>query len=112
MRTCACVNRLCIIVNCLQMQGKPSRSLQAAWKLMAEGGVSPDDVVHLERGLYGWYQAELPIDGEQLKRVEMLCCTPYMICGLLLFCAVQLVPGRAAHCIASTCFQRSPACFS
>uniref|UniRef100_A0A383WG05 Rhodanese domain-containing protein n=1 Tax=Tetradesmus obliquus TaxID=3088 RepID=A0A383WG05_TETOB len=43
--------------------GKPSRSLQAAWKLMAEGGVAPGDVVHLERGLYGWYQADLPIEG-------------------------------------------------
>jgi hypothetical protein len=47
------------------MQGKPSRSLQAAWKLISEGKVAADDVVHLERGLYGWYQADLPIDGKQ-----------------------------------------------
>eukprot|EP00882_Tetradesmus_deserticola_P009218 GHRQ01009722.1.p2 GENE.GHRQ01009722.1~~GHRQ01009722.1.p2 ORF type:complete len:254 (+),score=104.27 GHRQ01009722.1:215-976(+) len=43
--------------------GKPSRSLQAAWKIITEGGVGADDVAHLERGLYGWYQAELPIEG-------------------------------------------------
>jgi hypothetical protein len=48
----------------LYVQGKPSRSLQAAWKLISEGGLAADDVVHLERGLYGWYQAELPIEGE------------------------------------------------
>jgi rhodanese-related sulfurtransferase len=46
------------------LQGKPSRSLQAAWKLITEGNLPADNVVHLERGLYGWYQAELPIEGE------------------------------------------------
>lgn len=50
--------------SCLCLQGKPSRSLQAAYKILAEGNVKPGDVVHLERGLYGWYQAELPIAGE------------------------------------------------
>jgi rhodanese-related sulfurtransferase len=44
-------------------QGKPSRSLQAAYKLLNESKLAPDDVVHLERGLYGWYQANLPIEG-------------------------------------------------
>jgi hypothetical protein len=46
------------------VQGKPSRSLQAAWKLISEGNLAAGDVAHLERGLYGWYQAGLPIDGE------------------------------------------------
>lgn len=45
-------------------EGKASRSLQAAFKLMSEAGFSADDVVHLERGLYGWYQAGLPIKGD------------------------------------------------
>jgi hypothetical protein len=45
-------------------QGKPSRSLQAAFKLIDEAGLTADDVVHLERGLYGWYQADLPMVGE------------------------------------------------
>lgn len=49
--------------SCTQ-QGKPSRSLQAAYKLIDEAGLTADDVVHLERGLYGWYQASLPIAGE------------------------------------------------
>lgn len=44
--------------------GKPSRSLQAAYKIITEGGVKPEEVAHLERGLYGWYQAELPIVGD------------------------------------------------
>lgn len=45
-------------------QGKPSRSLQAAFKLIKEGGLSGDSVAHLERGVYGWYQAELPMTGQ------------------------------------------------
>lgn len=49
------------------LQGKPSRSLQAAFKLIDEAGLTADDVVHLERGLYGWYQAELPMVGECLE---------------------------------------------
>eukprot|EP00879_Flechtneria_rotunda_P025443 GHRR01027040.1.p2 GENE.GHRR01027040.1~~GHRR01027040.1.p2 ORF type:complete len:144 (+),score=30.93 GHRR01027040.1:794-1225(+) len=44
--------------------GKSSRSLQASYKLIKEGGLSADDVVHLERGVYGWYQASLPIVGQ------------------------------------------------
>lgn len=44
--------------------GKPSRSLQAAYKLIDEAGLTADDVVHLERGVYGWYQAELPMIGD------------------------------------------------
>jgi hypothetical protein len=45
-------------------QGKPSRSLQAAFKLIDEAGLTADDVVHMERGVYGWYQSELPMVGE------------------------------------------------
>lgn len=44
--------------------GKPSRSLQAAFKLMDEAGLGSSDVAHLERGVYGWYQAQLPMTGE------------------------------------------------
>eukprot|EP00878_Enallax_costatus_P008267 GHUV01008643.1.p1 GENE.GHUV01008643.1~~GHUV01008643.1.p1 ORF type:complete len:142 (+),score=29.64 GHUV01008643.1:1345-1770(+) len=44
--------------------GKPSRSLQAAYKVLTEAGKTSDEVAHLERGLYGWYQAELPIVGD------------------------------------------------
>ncbi|KAF8073226.1 Cers5 [Scenedesmus sp. PABB004] len=60
-------------------QGKPSRSLQAAYKLLAEGGAAPGDVVHLERGLYGWYQADLPIVGDytpDLGRTPMAAADP------------------------------------
>lgn len=43
-------------------EGKASRSLQAAFKSIYEG-VSTD-VLHIERGLFGWQQASLPITGE------------------------------------------------
>lgn len=60
--------RFCNPCVCAQLsappQGKPSRSLQAAFKLIDEAGLTADDVVHLERGLYGWYQADLPMVGE------------------------------------------------
>jgi rhodanese-related sulfurtransferase len=59
--------------------GKPSRSLQAAYKILAEGGVNAGDVAHLERGLYGWYQAELPITGDykpDLGRTPMAAADP------------------------------------
>jgi hypothetical protein len=46
------------------VQGKPSRSLQAAFKLIDEAGLTSSDVMHLERGVYGWYQADLPMVGE------------------------------------------------
>lgn len=31
---------------------------------MDEAGLSSSDVAHLERGVYGWYQAQLPMVGE------------------------------------------------
>lgn len=66
---------LCLRLVCsVCVQGKPSRSLQAAFKLMDEAGLTADDVVHLERGMYGWYQAELPIVGE-LSPYKCLCYT-------------------------------------
>ncbi|KAG2449189.1 hypothetical protein HYH02_005936 [Chlamydomonas schloesseri] len=43
-------------------EGKPSRSLQAAYRVLTENLAS--SVAHLERGVYGWYQAELPMKGE------------------------------------------------
>ncbi|KAG2484184.1 hypothetical protein HYH03_016996 [Edaphochlamys debaryana] len=42
--------------------GKSSRSLQAAYVIMEEGLAA--NVAHLERGIYGWFQADLPIEGE------------------------------------------------
>lgn len=57
----------CVVPDRLLHQGKPSRSLQAAYKLLVESDLKTDDVVHLERGLYGWYQEELPIVGEPRK---------------------------------------------
>ncbi|KAG1681033.1 hypothetical protein FOA52_009993 [Chlamydomonas sp. UWO 241] len=44
-------------------QGKASRSLQACHKAMTEAGMKT--VMHLDRGLYGWYQADLPFEGEE-----------------------------------------------
>eukprot|EP00199_Chlamydomonas_sp_CCMP681_P005500 CAMPEP_0119105680 /NCGR_PEP_ID=MMETSP1180-20130426/3583_1 /TAXON_ID=3052 ORGANISM="Chlamydomonas cf sp, Strain CCMP681" /NCGR_SAMPLE_ID=MMETSP1180 /ASSEMBLY_ACC=CAM_ASM_000741 /LENGTH=243 /DNA_ID=CAMNT_0007090803 /DNA_START=57 /DNA_END=788 /DNA_ORIENTATION=- len=41
--------------------GKPSRSLQAAYRALAEGVTS--EVLHLERGVYGWYQSDLDFEG-------------------------------------------------
>lgn len=43
-------------------EGKASRSLQAAYKALNEGAATK--VMHLERGIYGWYQAELPFEGD------------------------------------------------
>lgn len=43
-------------------KGKPSRSLQAAYKALADAQV--DKVLHLSGGVYGWYQAGLPFVGE------------------------------------------------
>ncbi|MEW5317100.1 MAG: hypothetical protein WDW38_008428 [Sanguina aurantia] len=44
--------------------GKPSRSLQAAFRAMNEEALSITNLAHLERGVYGWYQADLPMDGD------------------------------------------------
>ncbi|KXZ50257.1 hypothetical protein GPECTOR_17g895 [Gonium pectorale] len=43
-------------------EGKPSRSLQAAYRVVSEG-LAPQ-VAHLERGVFGWYQADLPMVGD------------------------------------------------
>lgn len=62
--TCCAHTHVCAPHTHTHTQGKPSRSLQAAFKLIDEAGLTADDVVHLERGVYGWYQAELPMVGE------------------------------------------------
>jgi len=41
--------------------GKASRSLQAAYRALAQGLC--DNVFHLDRGVYGWYQADLDFEG-------------------------------------------------
>lgn len=79
------------------LQGKPSRSLQAAYKLIAEGGVAPSDVVHLERGVYGWYQASLPMNGEASCRCW---------CVLLLSMAMHIVWWEAAVLVAVIAVQK------
>ncbi|KAG2436239.1 hypothetical protein HXX76_006550 [Chlamydomonas incerta] len=43
-------------------EGKPSRSLQAAYRVLADK-LAPS-VAHLDRGVYGWYQADLPMSGD------------------------------------------------
>lgn len=48
-------------------EGKASRSLQACYKAMEERGVSR--VKHLERGLFGWYQADLPFTGDYTPEI-------------------------------------------
>lgn len=45
-------------------EGKPSRSLQAAYRSLAGGVHSIDKIQHLERGVFGWYQADLPMVGD------------------------------------------------
>lgn len=63
-------------------QGKPSRSLQAAFKLIDEAGLTADDVVHLERGVYGWYQSGLPMVGSytpDLGRTPMAAKDPTLL---------------------------------
>uniref|UniRef100_A0A7S0RIG6 Rhodanese domain-containing protein n=1 Tax=Chlamydomonas leiostraca TaxID=1034604 RepID=A0A7S0RIG6_9CHLO len=42
--------------------GKASRSLQAAYRAFSEGVT--DQVCHLDRGVYGWYQADFEFEGE------------------------------------------------
>lgn len=58
-------------------EGKPSRSLQAAYRAVKEG-LAPK-VAHLERGVYGWYQASLPMEGDyqpELGRTPMAAAEP------------------------------------
>lgn len=43
-------------------EGKASRSLQACYKALAESKLGR--VKHLDRGVYGWYQADLPFNGD------------------------------------------------
>ncbi|KAL6751177.1 rhodanese-like protein [Haematococcus lacustris] len=49
--------------------GKASRSLQAAYRVLAEGVTTK--VQHLERGVYGWYQADLDFEGEGSYKPEI-----------------------------------------
>ena len=44
--------------------GKASRSLQAAFRALEDGGWAPARVTHVEGGVYAWAQAGLPFDGE------------------------------------------------
>lgn len=44
-------------------QGKASRSLQACFRALYEEVTTK--VLHLDRGLYGWYQCDLPFEGQQ-----------------------------------------------
>ncbi|GLI61163.1 hypothetical protein VaNZ11_003449 [Volvox africanus] len=58
-------------------EGKPSRSLQAAYRVMTERLVPK--VAHLERGVFGWYQADLPMEGDytpDLGRTPMAAAEP------------------------------------
>ncbi|GAX75789.1 hypothetical protein CEUSTIGMA_g3232.t1 [Chlamydomonas eustigma] len=43
-------------------QGKASRSLVASYRAYNEAGLT--NIMHLNRGLYGWFQAGLPFEGE------------------------------------------------
>lgn len=45
--------------------GKASRSLKGAWKVLAADAVS--EALHLDGGVYGWYQAGLPMVGDYDK---------------------------------------------
>lgn len=45
-------------------QGKVSRSLKAAWKVLATSALPADRVLHLEGGVFGWYKSGMPMDGE------------------------------------------------
>jgi len=59
--------------------GKASRSLQAAYRSLTEGVT--DQVLHLERGVYGWYQADLDFEGEgeyspEISRTPMAAADP------------------------------------
>lgn len=45
-------------------QGKVSRSLKAAWKVLSTGSVPADRVMHLDGGVYAWYRSGMPMTGE------------------------------------------------
>jgi rhodanese-related sulfurtransferase len=47
--------------------GKSSRSLQAAFRAMNLGNIGK--VAHADRGLYGWFQADLPIQGDYVPDI-------------------------------------------
>lgn len=60
-------------------EGKASRSLQAAFRILNEGIAT--EVLHLERGAYGWFQAGLPFVGEyapDLGRTPMAAAEPML----------------------------------
>lgn len=61
--------------------GKASRSLQAAYRAFTEASVA--QVAHLNRGVYGWYQADLEFEGEgeytpELGRTPMAAAEPML----------------------------------
>ena len=47
--------------------GKASRSLQACYKAMAQQGLAR--VKHLDRGVFGWHQADLPFTGVYVAEI-------------------------------------------
>jgi rhodanese-related sulfurtransferase len=44
--------------------GKASRSLKACWKLLYSGAFNKERVMHLSGGVLAWYNAGLPMEGE------------------------------------------------
>ena len=44
--------------------GKASRSLKAAWKLLHNGTLPVERVLHLDGGVLAWYKAGLQMEGE------------------------------------------------
>ncbi|KAG2499656.1 hypothetical protein HYH03_002594 [Edaphochlamys debaryana] len=62
--------------------GKPSRSLQAAYLALSGGAL--DKVAHLDRGVFGWFKAGLPIQGEykpEIGRTPMAADEPVVPAG-------------------------------
>ncbi|PSC70446.1 rhodanese-like domain-containing chloroplastic [Micractinium conductrix] len=46
-------------------QGKVSRSLKAAWKVIDSGALPAGRVLHLEGGVFSWFRAGMPMAGDQ-----------------------------------------------
>ncbi|CAK0762275.1 hypothetical protein CVIRNUC_002941 [Coccomyxa viridis] len=66
-----------LIPNASFSHGKESRSLKAAWKAVVSKKYS--DIKHLSGGVYGWYKADLPFQGQyDLENVGR---TPNVVSG-------------------------------
>lgn len=48
------------------LEGRPSRSLKACYKLVVQGGFS--DVTHVYDGMRGWAKQSLPMEGADLEK--------------------------------------------